>query len=97
MQTVQQYDPATIAKLSTFMAKVENRLEVKHSSHSKDAFTMVINGLLLKKAIRTNLDSINHVIMENTVTIEMLAAQVRAVRNLQNKYFRIPKDNKEEK
>jgi hypothetical protein len=36
-------------------------------------------------------------IMDASITIETLAKKVRVMRNLQNKFFRIPKDNKEER
>lgn len=35
--------------------------------------------------------------MANEITIEALATKVRSMRNLQNKYFRIAKENKEER
>jgi len=35
--------------------------------------------------------------MTTNVTLEALAAKVRAMRSLQNKYFRIPKDQKEQR
>jgi hypothetical protein len=35
--------------------------------------------------------------MASPITVEKLAEKVRATRNLQNKYFRIPKEDKEKR
>ncbi|MCE6987469.1 hypothetical protein [Dyadobacter sp. CY323] len=87
-----------VANLSAFMARVETRLEKRNSrTDSAFAFEMSIQALVLKNSLESSYNLIDQIILENSVTVETLAAQVRIMRNNQNKYFRIPRENKEEK
>lgn len=85
-----QINAQQIQDLTAFMQRVQGRLDLQMAVEDWN----FEDNILKSSSKQFNL---NQIIMENSVTVETLAAQVRAVRNLQNKYFRIPKENKEEK
>ncbi|WP_031527030.1 hypothetical protein [Dyadobacter crusticola] len=85
-----QINAQRIQDLTAFMQRVKGRLDLQMAVEDWNFEDNILKG-------SNKTFNLNQLIMENSVTIETLAAQVRAVRDLQNKYFRIPKENKEEK